>query len=86
MRTPIDPRRLTRRRVEAGLSQNALAQRIGASKQLVSAVSLGKASFSPEALAKVAEVLDCQIADLLPEDDAEFHAQTQTQTQTQRPA
>lgn len=79
MRTPIDPQRLTRRRVEAGLSQNALAQKIGVTKQLVSAVSLGKANFSPETLAKVAEALNCEIADLLPQDDAEFHAKTQTQ-------
>ncbi|HEY6116293.1 MAG TPA: helix-turn-helix transcriptional regulator [Candidatus Dormibacteraeota bacterium] len=77
MRTPVDPQRLTRRRVEAGLSQNALARAIGVSKQLVSAVSLGKANFSPETLARVAEVLNCEIADLLPENDAEFHALTQ---------
>lgn len=70
MRTPVDPQRLTRRRVERGLSQNALAKAIGASKQLVSAVSLGRASFSPEMLAKVAEVLQCEIADLLPVDEA----------------
>ncbi|SHI65148.1 helix-turn-helix transcriptional regulator [Streptomyces sp. 3214.6] len=77
MRTPVDPQRLTRRRVEAGLSQNALARAIGVSKQLVSAVSLGKANFSPETLSKAAEVLGCEIADLLPENDAEFHALTQ---------
>ncbi|MHC3474626.1 helix-turn-helix transcriptional regulator [Streptomyces sp. 7R007] len=77
MRTPVDPRRLTRRRVEAGLSQNALAREVGVTKQLVSAVSLGKANFSPETLAKVAKVLKCEIADLLPDDDEEFHALTQ---------
>jgi transcriptional regulator with XRE-family HTH domain len=77
MRTPVDPGRLTRRRVEAGLNQSDLAQAIGVSKQLVSAVSLGKANFSPEKLARVAEVLGCEIADLLPEDDAEFVALTQ---------
>ncbi|WP_329214967.1 helix-turn-helix transcriptional regulator [Streptomyces sp. NBC_01485] len=77
MRTPVDPQRLTRRRVEAGLSQNALAQAIGVSKQLVSAVSLGKANFSPEKLAQVADVLNCEIADLLPASDDEFHALTQ---------
>ncbi|MFJ4551017.1 helix-turn-helix transcriptional regulator [Streptomyces sp. NPDC088817] len=70
MRTPVDPQRLARRRVERGLSQNALAREIGASKQLVSAVSRGRASFSPEMLGKVAEVLDCEIADLLPVDEA----------------
>ncbi|MFF8406984.1 helix-turn-helix transcriptional regulator [Streptomyces sp. NPDC015684] len=76
MRTPIDPQRLTRRRVEAGLSQYGLARKAGISRQLVSAVSNGKASFSPETLAKVADVLGCQVADLVPEDDATFHAQT----------
>lgn len=76
MRTPIDPQRLTRRRVEAGLSQNRLAELVGVTKQQVSAVSLGKANFSPETLAKVAQALDCEIADLLPEDDEEFHAKT----------
>ncbi|MFI6248968.1 helix-turn-helix transcriptional regulator [Streptomyces sp. NPDC051016] len=75
MRTPIDPQRLTRRRVEKGLSQNALAQAIGASRQLVSAVSLGKANFSPENLAKAAEVLDCEIADLLPRTEARARVQ-----------
>lgn len=75
MRTPIDPVRLTRRRVEKGLSQYALAQAIGASRQLVSAVSLGKANFSPENLAKVAEVLDCEIADLLPNTEARARVQ-----------
>ncbi|MFE2469792.1 helix-turn-helix transcriptional regulator [Streptomyces mirabilis] len=70
MRTPIDPQRLTRRRVEAGLSQNALARKVGVTKQLVSAVSLGKANFGPETLQKVAEVLGCEVADLLPVDEA----------------
>lgn len=74
MRTPVDTQRLMRRRVEAGLSQNALARKAGVTKQLVSAVSLGKANFSPETLAKVAKALDCEISDLLPEDDAQFAA------------
>ncbi|MEU9208475.1 helix-turn-helix transcriptional regulator [Streptomyces sp. NPDC048415] len=74
MRTPVDPKRLRRRRVEAGLSQNALALQVGVTKQLVSAVSLGKANFSPQTLKKVAEVLGCEIADLVPEDDDEFEA------------
>ncbi|MFF9238451.1 helix-turn-helix domain-containing protein [Streptomyces sp. NPDC014776] len=77
MRTPVDPIRLNRRRVEKGLSQTDLAQAMGVSKSLVSAVSRGKANFSPQALAKAADVLGCEIADLLPEDDAAFHALTQ---------
>ena len=70
MRTPVDPQRLRRRRVTAGLSQSALADAIGVSKQLVSAVSLGKANFSPEKLAEVAKVLGCTVDDLLPVDEA----------------
>jgi transcriptional regulator with XRE-family HTH domain len=47
------------------MSQSALARAIGVTKQLVSAVSLGQAAFSPETLGKAAEVLGCEIADLL---------------------
>jgi transcriptional regulator with XRE-family HTH domain len=75
MKTPIDPRRLTRRRVEAGLSQNALAQAIGVSKQLVSAVSNGRANFSPETLARAAQVLGCEIVDLLPPTEVQSRLQ-----------
>ncbi|GHA00927.1 helix-turn-helix transcriptional regulator [Streptomyces echinoruber] len=78
MRTPIDPQRLTRRRVEAGLSQNALAKAIGVSKQLVSAVSNGKANFSPETLAKAAQVLGCEIVDLLPPNEVQSRLQQLT--------
>ncbi|MEW2250459.1 helix-turn-helix domain-containing protein [Streptomyces sp. NPDC006975] len=70
MRTPVDPIRLNRRRLEKGMSQTALAEAIGVSKQLVSAVCLGKANFSPEKLAKAAEALGCEIDDLLPVDEA----------------
>ncbi|MFJ8153873.1 helix-turn-helix domain-containing protein [Streptomyces sp. NPDC094468] len=77
MRTPVDPQRLTRRRVEAGLSQTALAQATGISKQLVSMVERGRANFSPENLSLVADALECEIADLLPEDDETFHEMAQ---------
>jgi DNA-binding Xre family transcriptional regulator len=55
--------------VERGLTQTALANAVGVSKQLMSAVSLGQANFSPETLAKVADVLGCEVADLLPADE-----------------
>ncbi|MET9081377.1 helix-turn-helix transcriptional regulator [Streptomyces sp. NPDC004237] len=77
MRTPVDPQRLTRRRVEAGLNQTDLAKAVGVSKQLVSMVSRGKANFSPENLKLVAHVLNCEIADLLPEDDETFREMAQ---------
>lgn len=68
MQTPLDLQRLARRRVERGLSQTALARKVGVSKQMMSAVCLGKARFSPETLARVAAALECEIADLLPDE------------------
>ncbi|MFJ4365134.1 helix-turn-helix domain-containing protein [Streptomyces chartreusis] len=68
-RTELDRVRLKRRRIEAGLNQTELARRSGISKQLVSMVEKGNARFSPANLGKVAEVLGCEIADLLPDED-----------------
>ncbi|MFD7793554.1 helix-turn-helix transcriptional regulator [Streptomyces sp. NPDC059759] len=70
MRTPLDPTRLKRRRIEQGLSQTALADQAGISKQLVSMVEKGTANFSPANLAKITEVLGCEVDDLLPVDEA----------------
>ncbi|MFJ2477050.1 helix-turn-helix transcriptional regulator [Streptomyces sp. NPDC087659] len=70
MKTPIVPERLTRRRVEAGLTQTDLARMAGISKAHLSAVEKGKANFSPPYLRKISEALGCTIADLLPEDSA----------------
>ncbi|MGW6911503.1 helix-turn-helix domain-containing protein [Streptomyces sp. NPDC054940] len=69
-RTELDRGRLKRRRIEAGLNLTQLAQRAGISKQLVSMVEKGNANFSPDNLRKVAEVLGCEVADLLPVDEA----------------
>ncbi|WP_137991206.1 helix-turn-helix transcriptional regulator [Streptomyces vilmorinianum] len=68
MRTRIDPKRLTRRRIEAGLNQTELADKAGVSKQHVSMVESGSANFSPRNLAKIAGALDCTISDLLFDD------------------
>ena len=66
--TQLNPRRLARRRVEAGLTQTELARRAGCSKQLVSQVESGKANFSITNLSAVSQVLGCSIADLLPDE------------------
>lgn len=71
MRTRIDPRRLERRRVEAGLNQTDLAQKAGVSKAHVSMVERGMANFSPRYLHKIAEALGCTIADLLSDEAGE---------------
>lgn len=70
MRTPLDPTRLKRRRIEQGLSQTALAQQAGVSKQLVSMVEKGTANFSPASLGRITEVLGCEVDDLRPVDEA----------------
>lgn len=65
----MNPKRLARRRVEAGLTQTELAERAGCSKQLVSMVEAGRANFSVTNLGKISQVLGCEIADLLPDED-----------------
>ncbi|MFJ6841426.1 helix-turn-helix transcriptional regulator [Streptomyces griseoluteus] len=71
MNTAIDPERLKRRRVAAGLSQTDLADIIGVTKQHVSMVATGQANFSPRLLKATAVALDCEIEDLLADEPAE---------------
>ena len=52
-------------RIKAGLSQTALADKTGLSTQSISGYETGANGPSPEALAAIAEVLDCEIEDLL---------------------
>ncbi|MFF3884120.1 helix-turn-helix transcriptional regulator [Streptomyces sp. NPDC001914] len=70
MRTPLDPTRLKRRRIERGLSQTALAHQAGVSKQLVCMVEKGTANFSPANLSKITDVLGCDVDDLVPVNEA----------------
>ncbi|WP_262059740.1 helix-turn-helix domain-containing protein [Streptomyces sp. STR69] len=67
-KTELDRRRLRRRRVEAGLNMTQLAERAGVTKQHVSMAEKGTANFSPANLSKIAEVLGCTVADLLPDE------------------
>ncbi|NML55303.1 helix-turn-helix transcriptional regulator [Streptomyces sp. R302] len=78
MNPQIDPKRLARRRVEAGLSMTDLGQRAGVSKQHVSMVERGRANFSPRNMAKIATALDCTIADLLADAEPEVAPQPET--------
>lgn len=61
-----DPQRLMRRRIEAGLSLTALAERAGVTKSHICDVEHGRANFSPAKLGRIADVLGCAIADLMP--------------------
>lgn len=67
-----DPAKLRRRRVAAGLSITALAERVGKSKGHMSEIeNLDRTrSASPELLADLARVLDCKTTDLMPDEDA----------------
>lgn len=61
----LDPERLKRRRITAGLSQTALAEKAGVTNSHISQVERGKKGFSPANLARLATALDCDIADLM---------------------
>lgn len=55
-----------RRRIEAGLSLTALAAKASVTKSHICDVEHGRANFSPEKLARIADALGCAIADLMP--------------------
>lgn len=61
-----DPVRVLRKRVQAGLAQNVLAARIGISAAQLCRIEKGKSGASVSVLSRLAEELDCEIADLMP--------------------
>jgi transcriptional regulator with XRE-family HTH domain len=64
------PKRLKYRRTAAGLSLTQLAEQAGYSKAHISMLEDGQHhSASPECLKRLAEVLGCQITDLIPDED-----------------
>ncbi|MGP4093032.1 helix-turn-helix domain-containing protein [Nonomuraea sp. KM90] len=63
-----DPVRLRRRRVAAGLEAQELARRVGISKSALSRIERGHNNASPPVLERLAQALNCQIADLMPEE------------------
>ena len=62
-----DPERVRQRRIEAGLSQQELAAHAGVSNSLISQVERGVCGASPKTLKRLAEVMACQVRDLMPE-------------------
>ncbi|MFE3378382.1 MULTISPECIES: helix-turn-helix transcriptional regulator [Streptomyces] len=65
-----DPAQIRRRRIEAGLTQEALAKRAGASKAHISMVERGVAGASAPFLSRLAEAFGCEVADLMPAPEA----------------
>lgn len=65
-RTKLDPERLRRRRIAAGLSQTALAEKAGVNNSHISQVEHGRKGFSPASLGRLATALGCEITDFMP--------------------
>lgn len=61
-----DPQRLQRRRIEAGLNQRELAAKAGIHRSHMSFLERGERGASPRVLKRLAKVLNCEIADLMP--------------------
>ena len=54
-----------RRRLTAGLTQTALAEKVGISQQLVSNIESGVCGPSPSVAVRIADVFGCAVTDLL---------------------
>lgn len=61
-----DPKRLRRRRIEAGLNKRELASRAGIHPSYVTWLERGERGASPRVLKRLSEALRCEIADLMP--------------------
>ncbi|MFE7272994.1 helix-turn-helix domain-containing protein [Streptomyces sp. NPDC057623] len=61
-----DPKRLRRRRIEAGLNKRELAAGAEIHPSYVTWLERGERSASPRVLKRLARTLHCQIADLMP--------------------
>jgi transcriptional regulator with XRE-family HTH domain len=70
-RLPQDPARIRRKRIEAGLSQPALAAKANVNKSTVYRAENGLCPAEAETLRRLAEALGCEIADLMPPEPAE---------------
>lgn len=69
-----DPRKLRRRRQEAGLTGGQLAKLAGVSKTTISLLENRHQSARPNMLAALARVLGCQVVDLMADEDTESAA------------
>lgn len=57
------------RRIEIGVSQNALAKALGLSFQQVQKYELGENRIATSRLIHIARTLSCKITDFIPEED-----------------
>lgn len=68
---PQDRARVRRKRIEAGLSQPALAAKAGVHKSTVYRIEEGLIAAQAPTLQRIADALGCEIADLMPPEPAE---------------
>ncbi|MFE4691710.1 helix-turn-helix domain-containing protein [Streptomyces sp. NPDC056749] len=61
-----DPAQIRRRRIEAGLTQESLGQRVGVTKSHISGIERGTAGASAPMLLRLADAFACEVADLMP--------------------
>jgi len=66
----VDKAKLRRRRILAGLDQAHLAKRAGRSQSHISLLERGKRGTTVRTLRELAQALHCEIADLLPDEEA----------------
>jgi transcriptional regulator with XRE-family HTH domain len=67
-RTVIDGNKLYVRRIEAGLSQDILAELAGVSQTLISQIERGVCGTTPDKMPKFAAALGCNVRDLMPDE------------------
>lgn len=61
-----DPERIRRRRIQSGLRQEELAAKADISTSKMSRIENGRFSAQPDVMVRLAEVLGCAVADLMP--------------------
>jgi len=61
-----DPDRIRRKRIEAGLNLPVLAEMADISKGHLSKIERGVLGTTPRVLKRLAQALNCEIADLMP--------------------
>lgn len=66
----LDPAKLRRRRIEAGLNQIDLAERTGLHRSHIGFLEKGRRGTTARTLSSLAEALGCRIADLMPDEKA----------------
>jgi transcriptional regulator with XRE-family HTH domain len=67
---PLDKRKLQMKRLRAGLSQRALAKLAELDPSYIRLLELGDRGPSPKTLNVLADVLGCDITDLMPDEVA----------------